>query len=94
MAKHMQHLWEEAEGVAKIKLGTTSMNDLIKNTIKRLEYFYNHENLSDDEKNEHFGKLLFHLCHLTQECNIDSYATLRNIIDDFKMDILDPDLQG
>lgn len=87
MAKHFEHLWEEAEMVSKKHYGKHCPYPDVEDNAYILASFY--ETSSAERKEELFGMVLFALCWMSKEYDINAYTALRSVIDDMKQKALE-----
>lgn len=88
MAKHYEQLWEEAEVIAKkyFTMYNATSHHRIRNGVSKLE---NEEDLSAEEKEHWLGDVLFGICLLSKDRDINAYTALRVAIDNAKQEMLD-----
>lgn len=84
---HFEDIWNSAEAVSKT-LDTASAVAFsnIENNIKKLQEL----NLNNEEKTIIFGDIMFNLCIISREYNINSAAALASAVRDARSEIEDP----
>ena len=101
MIKHFEHLWEEAEAVVtewynnQGEHNTNVTEDLRSPT--RLAPFGLSLNaidsMSEEARQEWMGQMLITLCYISKKYDINTYAVLKEAMNDIKVDMLDPDIE-
>lgn len=95
MIKHFEHLWEEAEVVVSNFYESKSEDNMIvdftsltsaNNLLKKLTSSGNKE-----DQYECMGDLITFLCFYSKKYDINSYAALKDSINNMKIDMLDED---
>jgi hypothetical protein len=98
MAKHFEFLWEEAEIIASRTIGeNVDIYADIKQCLDKLEgadIGLNATEFLKLNKEEVFGDMLFRICLVAKRLNIDAYWTLRESIDNAKIDDFDPEIMS
>jgi uncharacterized protein YabN with tetrapyrrole methylase and pyrophosphatase domain len=96
MAKHFEFLWEEAEVIASRTIGEdVDIYADIKECLDKLEDADVGSTAIESlklNKEEVFGDMLFRICLIAKRLNIDAYWTLRESIDNAKIDDFDPEI--
>jgi hypothetical protein len=94
MIKHFENLWEEAENVIWKAHQEEEIDavDLIQCRARKFWAF-------DDEAyqamlEQAMGELLLYACLLSKKHNINTYAVLKEAMNDMKVEILDPDIDS
>lgn len=86
--KHFEQLWTESE-IATQQLYSDPINIIIGKIKAELD---NLSHLQDqNEKIESIGRILFDLCYISDKLNINTYAALKNELENVKIKIFDPE---
>lgn len=91
--KHFENLWEEAEEVIS-KANEEKEIYAIDEIQSCVECFWDAETYNRAELEQIMGKLLLHVCLLSKTHNINTYAVLKEAMNDMKVEILDPDIDS
>ena len=100
MIDHFENLWERSEKTAeKYYDGLDSRVFDIKGVIGELQDgLLNLKSAFKENQNNKieqiFGKILFDLSFLSQKLNINTYSVLKSIVEDVKIEMLDPDIDN
>jgi hypothetical protein len=95
MIKHFEHLWEESEAVV-----TKWYNDQGEDNINvpgdledLAKKFVCMPSMTSDEKEDLMGEILITLCYLSKKHDINTYAVLKEAMNNLKVEMLDPDIE-
>jgi hypothetical protein len=86
--EHFEQLWESAE-IATKQFYSDPTNIIIGKIKAELDNLINLQDQND--KIECVGRILLDLCYISDKLNINTYAALKNQLDDLKLKIFDPD---
>lgn len=94
MIKHFEQLWEEAEEIIW-KAHQEEEIDAVNEIQSRARTFWafgddNHQAMLEQA----MGELLLHACLLSKKYNINTYAVLKEAMNDLKVETLDPDIDS
>ena len=89
MTKHFENVWEDAEKLHRQVSPESTLDAEILNLEKLLIQLK--EPTSKDEQFSVFGSLVFHLCAIASNLNINSYTALLSAIQERKISMLETD---
>ena len=94
MIKHYEQLWEDAEVVATQWYESDKSKDVAEDleNLAKMYLSLGFDNFSQEEKEEWMGNMLITLCYLSKKHNINTYAVLKDGMNDLKIETLDPDI--
>ena len=88
--KHFEDIWNEAEAVASKFPEQTQLAELTQQIKAEIDKLPTVTTL--EEQAEIIGAVLFSICDITRQLNMNSAAALQNSIDAKKSELLDPDI--
>lgn len=85
MTKHFESLWEDAE-ILSAQIEKSEIPERAKFIINEINALVD---VSRSDKEAIFGKILFHLCGISQKFNVNTYASLMRELQNRKVDSMD-----
>ena len=85
--EHFETIWTNAEDFAKLHYSNT-INISISKIKRELDILLSSKD--QNEKIDCFGRILFDLCFISNELNINVYIALKNQLEELKMKTFDP----
>lgn len=97
MSEHFEHLWEKAEKISEEMYDNTNLevNDVISEIQDNL-LFLRRANKNKDtiELSNIIGKILFNITYISKKCDINTYAVLKEHMEDVQIEMLDIELDN